>query len=461
VEPTNIRFGGGASHTILHPLVALVLLLAIALIFILQRKYVLVPFLLTVFLTPFGQVLVLGGVHFTVYRILIIFGLARLATTKIPGSGRLPGGFNAIDTAFTLCALFTFLTFSLQWMQTQALIKGLGSLLDALGGYFLLRFFIQDKEDIYRTIKVFAFIALVVGVCMANEQFTHRNVFGLLGGVPVEVVMRDDKPRSTGPFEVYITAGAFGASILPLFVSLWSDAKARITALVGMAAASLMTLTSNSSTPLLAYIAAVVGLCFWPLRKRMRAFRWGLVLLLVGLHLIMKAPVWALIARVDLTGSSSGYQRFLLIDNCIRHFSDWWLIGTKDYQSWGYDMWDLSDQYVASAVTGGLVTIVAFILVISRSFGRLGTARKLVEGDRKQEWFIWCLCAALLAHVVAYFGIGYFDQIQFAWYAFLGMVSAATVITTTSPAKEPVFLNMADDTALSITANTQTSLLGR
>ena len=40
------------------------------------------------------------------------------------------------------------------------------------------------------------------------------------------------------------------------------------------------------------------------------------------LHLVMNGPVWSLIARVDLTGSSSSYHRYYLLDNCIRHFSD-------------------------------------------------------------------------------------------------------------------------------------------
>jgi hypothetical protein len=88
-------------------------------------------------------------------------------------------------------------------------------------------------------------------------------------------------------------------------------------------------------------------------------------------------------------------------------------------------MWDLSNQYVAYALTGGLATLGAFVLVISRSFGRLGIARKFSEGNPQQEWFLWCLCAALLSHVVAYFGIGYFDQMQFAWYALLAIFSVA------------------------------------
>ena len=117
MEPTDIRFGGGASHTILHPLVALALFLAIVLTFVLQRKYVIIPWLLTVFLIPFGQVLVLAGVHFTVYRIAVLFGLARLVITKSPArAGRLAGGFSAIDSAFMLCALSSFVSFSVQWM---------------------------------------------------------------------------------------------------------------------------------------------------------------------------------------------------------------------------------------------------------------------------------------------------------------------------------------------------------
>jgi len=391
----------------------------------LPRKYVVIPSLLMVFLVPFGQVVVLGGIHFTVYRVVVLCGLIKLATTSSSATSRLAGGFNSIDRAFALFAILSFITFSVQWSETQALVKSLGTLLDVLGGYVVLRFLIHDREDVVRTIKVFGVIAMILAVCMSNEQITHQNVFGWLGGIERAVAVREGKARSTGVFEVYITAGVFGATLLPLFIWLWSESKSKILASLALVGATVMTITSNSSTPLLAYVAGIVGLCFWPLRKHMRAFRWGLVVTLVGLHLAMKAPVWALIARIDLTGSSSGYHRYMLVDGCIRHFSDWWLIGVKNYNDWGWDMWDLSNQYVAYALTGGLATLGAFLLVISRSFGRLGTARQSVEGDTKNEWFLWCLCAALLSHVVAYFGIGYFDQMQFAWYAVLAILSVA------------------------------------
>ena len=54
----------------------------------------------------------------------------------------------------------------------------------------------------------------------------------------------------------------------------------------------------------------------------------------------MKAPVWFLISHVDLVGGSSGYHHASVIDQFIRNFFDWWLVGTYDNGSWGWDMWD-------------------------------------------------------------------------------------------------------------------------
>jgi hypothetical protein len=187
-----------------------------------------------------------------------------------------------------------------------------------------------------------------------------------------------------------------------------------------------MVITSRSSTPVLAYAAAILGFCLWRFRSQMRVFRQGLVFVLVMLHLVMKAPVWALIARIDLTGSSAGDHRYHLVDSTIRHFSDWWLLGNKDYASWGFGMWDLSDQYVAVALTGGLLTLVIFIWILSRSFSLLGKARKHVAGDQREEWFLWCLGVALFANMVGWFGLACWAQAAVALSALLAMISVAT-----------------------------------
>jgi hypothetical protein len=428
MEPENLRFGGGTAETLLHPIVALTILVAIGLILFLPRKHVIVPLLLAIFFIPKGQVVVLAGAHFTAAKILFLAGLIRWATSR--RAYKLTGGFNSIDRVFALWAVSYSIVFTLQWMQTQALIKTFGDLVDTLCGYFVLRFLIQDIEDVRRVIRLFIVVSAIMAICMLNEHFTQQNVFGLLGGVATTPDVRDGTIRANGVFQHSILAGCFGATLLPLFLGLWTDRRSRAAVLIGVISSTAIVVTANGSTPVMACGAGILGLCFWHFRKQMRLVRWGVVLALAALHLVMNGPVWSLIEKVDLTGSSSSYHRYMLIDNCIRHFWDWCLLGVKDYNAWGFDMWDLSNQYVAYALTGGLATLVFFVATISRSFGRLGTARKQKE---KEAWLLWCLGAALFAHVVAYFGIGYFDQMQFAWFVLLAIICVAVSKTKRSP----------------------------
>ena len=99
-------------------------------------------------------------------------------------------------------------------------------------------------------------------------------------------------------------------------------------------------------------------------------------------------------------------------------------------------MWDLSDQFVAEAETGGLITLALFIAILSRSFSRLGKMRK--QAEPHEQWLCWCLGSVMLAHTVAYFGVSYWGQFEIWWYAFLAMISAAT-----APLNRPVFAPLA------------------
>lgn len=421
----------------LHPLVAVWLLIAILLILTRPRGQALTVFLLSCFCIPIGQVVVLGTVHFSVLRILVIAGLIRRASSR----AKFPGGFNALDQVVVLWTVSALVTLSLQWMNTTALIHNLGDFLDALGGYFVLRFLIPDGEAIRRTFKVLAVVCVIQGACMLNEQISHRNIYGYLGGMPLAVNIRDAKIRSEGAMGC-LYAGVFGGVLIPMFLWLWTQAKSRLFACAGLAGAVTMAITSNSSSSLMALFGSLAGIAFWPLRKQMRLVRWALALALLAAHLMMKAPVWALIAHIDLTGSSSGDHRYKLMDNCIRHFSDWWLIGYKYYETWGYDMWDLCNQFVVNALTGGLSTLVLYIWMFKRSFGMIGTARKQVNGDRAREWLLWCMGADLFANVVAHFGINYMTQMMMSLFPLLACISVAlfearqgTVRTVGAPSK--------------------------
>ncbi len=425
MEPKHYQFGGGEAETVLHPIVVVILLIVIILLLLRSRRYSIPAFLFGTFLIPAGQQIVLAGVHVFAYRIILLAALLRMI--RFRRSPPLAGKWNFIDTAFSLSVMFHVVAFALLYLEMAAVINQAGFVCDYIGGYLFLRYAIRDNEDIVEVIKCFAVLTVIFAVCMLREQFTGENIFGHLGGVELLSEVREGHIRSQAVFQHAILAGTFGAILMPLFVWLWKSGKARILSVAGVVASVAMVVTTACSTPLFAYGAAIVGICFWPVRKHMRLFRWGFVIALVVLQLVMKAPVWALIERVHLVAGSSNYHRFQLVDQFIRHMGDWWLLGTSSNASWGYQMFDTSNEYVAQGVTGGLFSLVFFVLTISSSFGRIGRAKRSIEGrDPQFEWLLWLLGSALFANVVAFFGISYFDQTRVAWFALLAMISAAT-----------------------------------
>jgi hypothetical protein len=462
----NLKFGGGLSGTALHPAVMIFLIIAILLIFLLPRKYVVIPFLVVIFLAPFGQQLYVGGVHLFVPRILILCGWIRIAWTKMSSQSQVAsGGFTAVDKIFLLWAIFRATATYLEFMQYGAFVNQCAFLWDALGGFFLLRFLIRDEEDVLRVVRIFACVVFVLGITMLNEKLRGVNVFGYIGGRLAPVV-RDGAIRSQGPFTGPIPAGTFAATLLALLAWLWKSGKSKALGALGLIGATVMVVTSASSTPLLAYIAVILGIAMWPLRGRMRTIRWGIVALLVGLQLVMKAPVWFLINHIDFVAGNSGYHRAMIIDMCVTHFWDWWLIGVKSTADWGWDMWDQANQFVGEAESGGLLTLICFVLLVSRNFSLVGRARKLVEGDRQKEWFLWLFGVTLFAYVVSFFGISFSDQSEYAWFAVIAMITTITApilatagVASPSPAMQTVKVQVRSPYAIAAPARTSQKLL--
>jgi len=440
--PANLTFGGGAAATLLHPVMLIAMLIAMALILLGPRKYAPIPFLLVVFLGSIGQQIYVGGFHFYVARILVMAALLRLLVSKFVTPGPLlAGGLNIVDKLFVAWVFFRCVTnIVLNDAATGAITYQAGFMIDAIGAFLLMRFAIRDEEDIVRVIKIFALLTCTLAVSMIDEKFHNQNVFGYLGALPIVPLVREGAIRATGAFAHPILAGVFGVALMPLFWWLWNSGKAKVAGVIGFCGSLGMMLTSASSTPLMAFLAALAGWAAWSIRSKMRIVRWGFVVILIALHLVMKAPVWMLIARVDLIAGSSGYQRAMLIDQCIRHFSDWWLIGTNAAGTWGWDMWDTSNQFVQEAESGGLVTFICFIMIIARSFNKLGKAREIIQNDRQQEQLMWSLAVALLTNCVCFFGISYFDHTKIMWFTLLAIIAAATApILATQKETSPAF----------------------
>lgn len=447
MPPKNYRFGGGVADTVVNPAVLLVVVIAGVLMFAWPRKRALPLFLLVSILTPMDQILVIGGLHFQMLRVLVLFGIARLVKEKSLGRNVFAGGINKIDWAVILLTICIAINEVVLFWKVGAAIFQLGNIYTVFGIYFWLRYLVRNEQDILRMIRTLVYVASIVAIIMTYERVTGHNPYALLGGANAAVYAilgtRANHFRAAGCFDGPIVAGTFGAVLIPLFVMLWHSSKRNhAAAVVGIIAGSMITLASNSTTPVLAYAAGVVALCMWPIRNQMQVIRWGIVVAVASLHLVMKAPVWHLIARIDVAGGSSSYQRFELINQCIRHFGDWWFVGVKSTYEWGFDMWDTANQYVSICDSSGLLPFILFLAVIVYGFKFVGKARKVAR-DRRGRLLFWSLGAALFANVVAFVGITYGDQIQVVWYGLLAAISAAvltipkTVSTVVRPRVRP------------------------
>ncbi len=432
MSPRNLIFGGGVSQTIANPIVLAFVLILGLVIWLGSRRQALAAFLVGAILIPQDQVLLMGTLHFDMLRVLILFGSGRMLRTALTQSRSfLAGGWNKVDVALITLVLFVAVNGMLLWREWGMVVYQLSLLYEGFGIYFLLRLLVRDQKDLVRTMRCFVWIAVIVAVIMTIEQATGKNpVYSLLGGARADIygsaMQRQGRFRAVAVFGHPILAGTFGAVLLPLFVGLWlRDRKSRGLAALGIAASLVIPLAANSSTSLFGLLGGVAALSFWPLRRWTRPLRWGVVAALVGLHLVMKAPVWHLISRIDLAGGSSSYHRYQLVNQCILHFSDWWLIGTKSYAAWGWDMWDLSNQFVGTADTAGLIPLLSFIALFVFGFQYLGKARKLAPANSRQQGFLWAIGSALFANAVAFFGVAYFDQTIVAWYALLAMIPIA------------------------------------
>ena len=173
-------------------------------------------------------------------------------------------------------------------------------------------------------------------------------------------------------------------------------------------------------------LVAVIGVALFPWRRHRTKMWVGLFALLVSLHLVMKAPVWHLMSRLDLTGGSTGYHRYEVLNAFLEHFSDWYLVGEPDPMSWGvWVMRDVTNMYVAQGLTGGLLTLTIFflilILLLETSDGH-STPGRLHEAVKRQ-WVCWCIGVAIFVHAVTFLGVTYFGQMMVMLYLELSLAS--------------------------------------
>jgi hypothetical protein len=418
-----------AESASLNPLAALLLAVTVFVTLGKSRQSAVKAILLAATLIPLGQQLVVAGLHFPFYRIMILVGFCRVM------SRREYAGFkwNAIDKIFLAWAMVGFVCGVLRGQ----VIPSCAGAYNSLGAYFLMRILITDPHELIGQIRFLAVLVFVIAICMFVEYTTRHNPFFVFGGVSEILEVRDDRVRCQGPFRSSNVAGAFPSTLLPLMIGLLlTDPRDKKRAILGIIGCGLATVLSNSSGPLMCATISLLGLAMWRIRDHMSLVRRGIVFVLIVLNFSMKVPVWWIIAKIsDLIGGG-GWHRAFIIDVCLRHVGTWWLVGTSRTIDWAPDYMalpvdpnnlDITNHFVAQAAIGGIGMLALFISILVVCFKSIGRLLEHAQSVRLKPIFIWSLGVALAAHTTGFFSISYFDQIQVSWFWFLAVISSLLV----------------------------------
>lgn len=400
------------------------LLIVLCGIFILTfcRKLALAIVLAAITLIPMSSISI-GAASFFPARLIILFGILRVLTRQ----EFIRGSLNKIDKVVILWSVVMIITRILVSRTDVSVIARFGETFDVIGVYFLYRCLIRDKEDVLFVFKTAAIIFSVLTVFMLYEKLTLNNLFSKLGGVLPYPSIRDGKIRCQGPFLHSILAGTVAGTSVPWFIVLYlqKGIKKKF-AYIGIVSALSIVVLTSSSGPIMSILLAMFAFFLWSLRNHMKKIQLASLLILILLQFTMESPVWYLISRIDLTGSSTGFHRSELIDSAIRHFSEWWFTGT-DYTrhwmvtgvSWSDQHTDITNQYIKNGINGGIVTMFLFIMMIVNGFNLLGTSMMNID-ERKIEdkMFLWLLGSTLFSHAITFLSVRYFDQ-SFSYYFLL------------------------------------------
>jgi hypothetical protein len=412
--------------------------LAAILVILLPRRMAIMPILMAACFLPTGQSLQIASLHFYLFRLVLLASLTRVLIRGEVRSIR----WCLLDTLVSWW-LAAFVVFgSLSHPGWASFISLGGITFDWVLSYILARSLLRDRNDFILQIRFLAMMLIPLASAMIVETATGRNLFAVLGGVAESSGLRDGKVRAQAAFQHSILAGTFGVTLLPLMIGLirMRNRRLRWSGIVGSFCAALIVWAAASSGPFLAAWGCIATFCIWGLRHSLRLVLVGLLLIVPILQAGMDRPVWWIFDTLGDFAGGSGWHRSYIIDAAIRHWDEWWLIGTSRTVHWGGfppppndpNNIDITNEYIAQAVSGGTLTLCLFLAILWTGFKRLGSAFRAKRGsiEPETEWLAWCTGVALLTHCISFLSVSYFDQTIFFFFWLLSAIAAGTMEQT-------------------------------
>ncbi len=231
------------------------------------------------------------------------------------------------------------------------------------------------------------------------ESATHRSPFAFIGGGMFDWV-RGDRFRCVGSFRNPDLLGTLGASFFTLYLGyeVFSKTHRKLACVRRCACCLLLVWACNSGGPMFAVtMVGVIGWAFWKVRSAHapRAPDHGLWSVMVATALVMKAPIWYLLARMSEFTGGDGYHRAYLLDISFQHLSDlWWFSGmnldlTDDWFPDGVlastGVADITNQFLSFGFNAGLGAVALLILVLTRGFSGVGQALDNIRSSAQTD----------------------------------------------------------------------------
>ncbi len=396
-----------------------------ALTMLTPRRWMALPVILLLCFIPAGQRIVLGTIDLTFLRLLMVAAWCRLVMRR----ELRPLAWNHLDRAMVVWAATLLVVGTLQSLTLPHLINRLGITIDSMMVYFFFRQLIRNADDLADIATQFLLSGFGVAVFFVIESRTSQNMFYVFGGVPEITEVRDGRLRCQGAFAHAILAGCFWACLVPLYSARGWRGRGWVLPTCGALTSLLVVYLCASSTPVMAVVFGLLGTAAFLIRGALRWVRWLVVAWACVLHfLLMKQPVWHLLARIDLVGGSTGWHRFHLVDKFLEHFPEWWLLGTPTTGQWGAGLQDVTNQFVAEGVCGGVAQLAMFCLCIWFAFCGVSRSLRAPGLPKATKRIAWAIGIALFMHCMNFIAVSYFEQIVVLWQLTLAACASLTLV---------------------------------
>lgn len=413
----------------LHPIGAVLWLAFAIMVWSGSRRVATLGMLAGVMYITQGQAIFLAGFNIFPTRLLSLVAFVRVWKKK-------EFDFSEVTKLDKLLFCLSTYTLVLYLIRTR---EGwgyqVGSATDAILTYFACRGLIQDFEDFDWVLKKFIILAVPFVAILWVERTTGRNLFDFMGGLMVGYYNRNGHPRCMGSFRHPSLMGSVGGTFLAMYIAQVVRKKDLRSTWIGIAACLGMIVASNSGGPVNAAAAGLVAWAIWKFRPQMRAVRWTILVLLIFLASVMKAPIYYLPAKVSAITGGGGYHRSYLIEMAIKDFGKWAFDGielteTADWFPYVLEATggaDMTNYFLSYGVRGGIGASVLLLWLVIEAYSKLGSALAVCRGpagDRNKELVLWGMGAVMTAHLFNWFGISYWDQFYVIWYMHLAMMGS-------------------------------------